>query len=740
MSKARRHEDDRLRREICGIGLITLGILILVSLLVGPAGAFPTAVVTFLKSVVGAGAYLVSLVLIGLGLVLLAQLGNVRARRTVLGSLVLFLVFLTVIHLQSEPGKEFDPNIRATMGGLIGAALAAALRRTFGEPGLFVILGGAIAGAIIVMSDVSGREVLLALGNSFVHTGHAIATAIGARRRRRKPNKADVIKRRRKESIPIAQEAAQGPVQEPAVLQQPLETHPPAQVPDRPTGEREPEPAAQGPQYMLFDKQSVYQLPSLDLLQFEPENGQGPSPQEMTDNIVLLEDTLESFGVTAKVTNYQCGPVITRYEVEPARGIRVSRIANLADDLALALATIDVRVEAPIPGKSAVGIEVPNRNSALVTLRSVLDSPAMRKNQSLLAFALGKDIAGEPVVADLARMPHLLIAGATNSGKSVCLNSIICSILFRAKPNEVRFIMIDPKRVELPAYDDIPHLLAPVVQTAREAQHVLRWAIKEMERRYDRFAIHGVRNIMEYNSDVDEDKRLPYIVIVIDELADLMMQSPSEFEFSICRIAQLARATGIHLVVATQRPSKDVVTGTIKANIPSRIAFAVASQVDSRIILDCNGAERLIGRGDMLYLPIDGTKPRRIQGCYVDRRETEALAEFIREQQEPEYLVPPLPPEAEEKGELQEEFDDELLQEAIRLVRSHNEASVSMLQRRFKIGYARAGRLIDAMERMNIVGPYEGSKARRVLPAPETIGPDDEFEQAETTSGHVEEG
>lgn len=738
MSKAKRHEDDRLRREICGIGLITLGILILVSLLVGPAGAFPTTVVTFLKSVVGAGAYLVSLVLIGLGIVLLAQLGNVRARRTVLGALVLFLVFLTVIHLQSEPGSEFDPDTRVTMGGLIGAALAAALRRTFGEPGLFVILGGAIAGAIIVMSDVSGREVLLALGNSFVHTGHAIATVIGARRRRRKPNKADVIKRRRKESISTAQEA----VQEPAALSRPTEPSPSpsAHAPDLPTEENEPQPAAQGSQYMLFDKQSVYQLPSLDLLQFEPESEQGPSPQEMTDNIVLLEDTLESFGVTAKVTNYQCGPVITRYEVEPARGIRVSRIANLADDLALALATIDVRVEAPIPGKSAVGIEVPNRNSALVTLRSVLDSPAMRKNQSLLAFALGKDIAGEPVVADLARMPHLLIAGATNSGKSVCLNSIICSILFRAKPNDVRFVMIDPKRVELPAYDDIPHLLAPVVQTAREAQHVLRWAIKEMERRYDRFAIHGVRNITEYNADVGDEKRLPYIVIVIDELADLMMQSPSEFEFSICRLAQLARATGIHLVVATQRPSKDVVTGTIKANIPSRIAFAVASQVDSRIILDCNGAERLIGRGDMLYLPIDGTKPRRIQGCYVDRRETEALAEFIREQQEPEYVVPPLPPEAEEKGELQEEFDDELLQEAIKLVRSHNEASVSMLQRRFKIGYARAGRLIDAMERMKIVGPYEGSKARRVLPAPEAADPDDEFEQAETASGYMEEG
>jgi len=459
-----------------------------------------------------------------------------------------------------------------------------------------------------------------------------------------------------------------------------------------------------------------YQLPPVDLLDAPPSEADVDDGAETTDNIVLVEDTLASFGISAKVVHHERGPVVTRYEVEPARGIRVSRIANLADDLALALAAIDVRVEAPVPGKSVIGIEVPNKRVAVVPLRSILETDAHRNAESKVSFGLGKDIPGHPVVADLAMMPHLLIGGATNSGKSVCLNAIIASILFQATPAEVQLILIDPKRVELTAYDGIPHLMAPIVHTAEEAADTLRKVIVEMQRRYDVFAVTGVRDMSEYNASVSPENQLPYVVILIDELADLMMQGAAEFEFSICRIAQLARATGIHLVVATQRPSVNVITGTIKANIPSRIAFAVAQQVDSRTILDSNGAERLVGRGDMLFAPVYASKPIRAQGAFISPQDIERLAEFLRAQGEPQFsIVPEWPAEGGALGRTAETDDDPLLVPAAEFVAAHDEASVSMIQRRFKVGYARAGRLIDTMERRGIVGPYEGSKPRQVL-------------------------
>jgi len=469
---------------------------------------------------------------------------------------------------------------------------------------------------------------------------------------------------------------------------------------------------------------SHYTLPSLELL---TKNKRKPASEEHEDAVnkmEILEQTLSSFGIDAKVVEIERGPRVTRYEIRAPRGVRVSRITNLADDLAYSMAALDVRVEAPVPGKGVIGIEVPNSQAVFVDLLEILHSPEAENMPSKIAFALGKDITGNPRMADLAKMPHMLIAGATNSGKSVCLNTIIATILFRARPDEVKFLLIDPKRVELSLFSGIPHLVAPVAHDVKEAAGLLRWAIREMEKRYELFADLGVRNIAGYNerAKLDEDEGLDpmcYLVIVIDELADLMMQAKGEIEASICRLAQLARATGIHLVVATQRPSVNVITGTIKANISSRIAFAVASQADSRVIMDINGAERLVGSGDMLYLPIDEAKPTRIQGAYISEKDINKLVRHLKEQAQPQYSAEAV--EAEKAGVTtggDEEMVDEMFEKALEYVLSTKYASASMLQRRLRVGYTRAARLIDMMEEKGYIGPADGSKPREVYISP----------------------
>ena len=417
------------------------------------------------------------------------------------------------------------------------------------------------------------------------------------------------------------------------------------------------------------------------------------------------------------------GPVITRYEIQPGPGVKVSRITNLADDLALALAAQSVRIEAPVPGKPVVGIEVPNTHRDVVYMKEVLASPEYQNHPSKLALALGKDISGAPLIADLKRCLHLLIAGATGSGKSICLNTIIASLLFRATPEEVRLLMIDPKRVELVNYNGIPHLISPVVQDPKKAATALRWAVGEMERRYELFADTGVRNIDGYNdlarsSDKAGDEQglepLPYIVIIVDELADLMLVASNDVEDAICRLAQMARAAGMFLIIATQRPSVDVITGLIKANIPSRIAFAVSSQADSRTILDMSGAEKLLGKGDMLYFPIGAAKATRAQGAWILDQDVNNLVDFWKQQT---YEVSEIDVVAETAAAVERapEPEDELFDDAVRLVVDTGQASVSMLQRRFRIGYSRAARLIDAMELKGIVGEHQGSKPREVL-------------------------
>ncbi|WP_445671180.1 DNA translocase FtsK [Paenibacillus sp. FSL K6-2524] len=459
-----------------------------------------------------------------------------------------------------------------------------------------------------------------------------------------------------------------------------------------------------------------YQLPSFRLLSKPAGASKSGDQADYMQTARKLEATLESFGVRARVLEVVRGPAVTRYEIQPDIGVKVSRIVNLTDDIALALAAKDIRMEAPIPGKSAIGIEVPNSEVSLVTMREVMETSTFLEAESKLSIAFGRDISGATIVGNLTKMPHLLVAGATGSGKSVCINGIITSILYKAKPNEVKFLMVDPKMVELNMYNGIPHLLAPVVTDPRRASLALKKIVVEMEKRYELFSKSGARNVEGYNLMMKDnpDAVLPYIVVIVDELADLMMVAAKDVEDAIARLAQMARAAGIHLIIATQRPSVDVITGVIKANIPSRIAFGVSSQVDSRTILDMAGAEKLLGRGDMLFMPMGASKPVRVQGAFMSDQEVEAIVGYVRGQGQAEYDES-LVPEVEDEVQGEEEVMDELYDQAVQIILEAKQASVSLLQRRMRVGYTRAGRLIDSMEARGIVGPYEGSKPREVL-------------------------
>ena len=480
-------------------------------------------------------------------------------------------------------------------------------------------------------------------------------------------------------------------------------------------------------EHTLTVEDENYEFPPMNLLSEGESKGIKGGKRALADTASKLQKTLYSFGVSAKVENVSVGPAITRYELKPAEGVRVSKIANLADDIALNLAAKTIRIEAPIPGKQAVGIEVPNEESEVVHIRDILETELFKNHKSKLAFALGKDVSGDAIITDIAKMPHVLIAGATGSGKSVCINTLISSIIYKAKPSEVKLVMIDPKIVELSVYNGIPHLLIPVVTDPKKAAGALAWAVQEMENRYTMFASKGVRDLKGYNEAVEKDDnfgKLPHIVIIIDELADLMMVAKGDVEDAICRLAQKARAAGMHLVIATQRPSVDVITGLIKANIPSRIAFAVSSQVDSRTILDQVGAEKLLGKGDMLFFPTGAPKPVRIQGAFISDKEVEKLVNFVKANGETtyrdditEYIEKANSTDKEiDEGALDSDDEtDPLLNDAIETVIETGQASTSFIQRRFKVGYARAGRIIDQMEERGIISGYQGSKPREVL-------------------------
>ncbi|MFT8709800.1 MAG: DNA translocase FtsK, partial [Sporolactobacillus sp.] len=621
-------------------------------------------------------------------------------------------------------------------GGIIGAIGFAFFHYLFATIGtrfmagfLFLVAGILITGRSL--GDVS-RRVFGSIGKGLQQIGAELLQRLKMLMTRKKPKRP--TKQPRRAAVEGQDEAA-SPFTDSTPEIHDFNEHPVETLDDSENSEMTAEPdklakqqtqEAPGELVADFSQLAVenedYQLPPLDLLNNPRKNAQNNERKHIAENVRTLERTFESFGVRAAVREVHLGPAVTRYEVYPEAGVKVSRILNLSDDLALALAAKDIRIEAPIPGKSAVGVEVPNQEVAMVGLREVLESKHAHLSRSRLSVGLGRDISGEPILSDLNKMPHLLVAGATGSGKSVCINSIIISLLMRTKPSEVKLFMIDPKMVELTVYNGIPHLLTPVVTDPGKAAQGLKNIVGEMERRYELFSESGTRNLEGYNEMVrrynaeHEEKQnfMPYIVVIIDELADLMMVASKDVEETVTRLAQMARAAGIHLIIATQRPSVDIITGVIKANIPSRIAFSVSSMMDSRTILDSGGAEKLLGKGDMLFLPIGASKPIRIQGAYLSDDEVEHVVTYVIGQQKASYrkdMIPTGSPAETEPNEV----DDALFDQAVELVANMQTASVSMLQRRFRIGYTRAARLIDAMEDHHIVGPYEGSKPRSVL-------------------------
>lgn len=682
---------------LSGILVIALSLLVLVSLFSDRAGVVGGFLHRVLLTLFGWGAY--PLPAVSLAGALLALSGMSIEKIQVIGALLVFLAAVGAMHFVIAPEAFLAAGTLGRGGGIVGAVMATFLLRLFGRVGAWIILAATALSGLVLINERS----LVALAG---------CTRFRRMPRARAPN-TRVVQEEGESGRPPEQ-AAESKEVPPSPAGSPLRAEAaPTAGPVVKTGMAEPV----GTPVQLTIPQVVgpYQLPPVTLLRKPVRLKNYRLEKDIAENVRLLEETLNNFGISAKVTEVSRGPAITRYEIHPAPGTKVSRIVGLADDIALSLAATDVRIEAPIPGKAAIGIEVPNKEITPVYLREVIDTPVFARETSPLTIALGKDISGTPVVADLAKMPHLLIAGATGSGKSVCINALISSILFKATPAQVKFLLIDPKMVELTAYNGIPHLISPVVTDVRKAAGVLNWAVTEMENRYSLFAAAGVRDIKRYNETRPPANALPYIVIVIDELADLMMVSPAEVEEAICRLAQMARAAGLHLVVATQRPSVDVITGLIKANIPSRLSFAVSSQTDSRTILDMNGAEKLLGRGDMLFLPVGASKPQRVQGAFISDGEVEELVNFWRGQGEPEFQEAILAVQPKEKETPADEAEDELFGKALELVVEAGQASASYLQRRLRIGYTRAARIIDQLAEKGYVGPAEGSKPRPVL-------------------------
>lgn len=716
--------------EWIGLILVVLGVWMAIGLFFAANGEMGRWVSAHLRHFAGLCAWIVPLLTTAIGVRLVAGKFWLSTPRIVIGSLTLFLAVIGFCHLRVPAGRWFDPQLTVTAGGWLGGAVCWTIEPWMGRAGLVLVLVALAFGSLMTLLDRSVAEFLdwgSGVGRRIGDSGRAFVQSQRDQRAQR-PSKSrrssahggytpSFASDENAEVFPAGGEAHDviGPEtdQTGADASAEPETLPKRRV----SGKRKPAaPPQESTGQMVMDidpDPNGYKLPPSSLLA-EAEPPKRTTEAEMRKKIELIENKLSTFGVGATVVEVAQGPTITRYELQLEQGVRVARVAALEDDLALALAARRVRIEAPIPGKSLVGIELPSDNPRTVSLREVVEDDDFRNSRSLLMFALGRDISNKVHVADLARMPHLLIAGATASGKSIGLNALICSILMRATPEQVKFVMIDPKQVELSLYEGIPHLICPVVKDVKQADGILKAAVREMERRYEMLARAHTRNIEGYNAQHEE--KMPYMVIVIDELADLMIQRKQQVEGSIQRLTQMARATGVHLVVATQRPSVDVVTGVIKSNLPCRIAFFTPSQVDSRTILDTAGAERLIGRGDMLYKPADTSIPTRIQGCFVSEREVQQLTSYLRDQALPDYTLTPIETgdPAIDGGE-SNGGEDELYNDALRLVVKSGSASASMLQRRFRIGYNRASRLIETMEDRGIVGGSDGQKSREIL-------------------------
>lgn len=696
-----------------GVILVAVGLMVLASLirferldlpfytshpnippknLLGIFGAYLGGIIVFLFG--RPASFLIPIFILILGVKFFRQQIPYLSMPRILGILILLLSISSLIGMFNLKNEY----IRFYYAGFLGAVISNFITSYFSRLGGFIILV-----TFIILSLALVTELLISsLFLNIINKTNSILKPIFSFRMKPKPLVIKPVFTERKEPKESLVSAAKPKIPESAIKPIPPSS-PKIQIKTKLAISE----TKVKPQELKIDD---YHLPSLDLLESPPPLEARQIKEDLAANARILEDTLDDFGISVKVTDIERGPIITRYELEPAPGVKLNRIVALSDDIALSMKAQSVRIVAPIPGKGRVGVEVPNTQSTFVYLKEVLASPEFQKSESKLTLALGKDIAGQPVMADLGDMPHLLIAGTTGSGKTVCVNCLILSMLFKATPNELKFLMVDPKMVELAPFNGLAHLLCPVVTDAKKASVALNWVVNEMEERYQLLAKIGVRNIEAYNQ---RQEKLPYIVVIIDELADLMNVARDQIENAITRLAQLSRAVGIHLLLATQRPSVDVITGVIKANFPARISFKVASKVDSRTVLDMNGADKLLGRGDMLFLRPGESKLIRAQGSLINDKEIERIVDFIKSQAEPVYDEEIL--KEHQKSVFVNGQKDEFYEQAVKVIMESGQASVSILQRRLRLGYTRAARIIDMMEQEGIIGPFEGSKPRKIL-------------------------
>ena len=726
------------KQEIVGILIIAWGIFSVIALFEGAAGLAGELAADFYKFFLGDTALTLPALLIILGYKLVKGIEIKKGQLRIFGFLLAYISSLTIYHISQDFSSSFNQGLLGNGGGLIGGLLSLIFETFFGYIGSQIILISLTIIGLLLFFDIFLLDFISQILNG--------STSFVGKLKNLTPNFVffdnfpsltkflnniwSFIKNLSKSKKEKNIQNPENKDEQPAITDSHKNDNKQENFKNKDeqtemnwleAAEEDPKEknVEENPEKLdkllnQADKSEDYTKPPLKLLKNET------NPQDKAKNkSELLEKTLDNFGINANVVNVRKGPTLTRYEVQPETGVKVSKIVNLSDDIALSLAAEDVRIEAPIPGKSALGIEVPHQGASLVRLKGILQSEKFNSEVSeKLQIALGRAIDGNPVVADLTEMPHLLIAGATGSGKSVCINSIITSLLFQHSPQDLKMLLIDPKKVELVNYKKLPHLFSPLVTDCKKAAGTLKLIVEEMEKRYDLFAETGTKGIDSYNQQAEE--KLPYIVVIIDELSDLMMVAANEVEDAICRLAQMSRAAGIHLVIATQRPSVDVITGLIKANIPSRIAFAVSSNTDSRTILDESGAEKLLGDGDMLFYPVGAKKPHRVQGSFITNTEVDRVVSFVKNQTDPEFFVDEEKFDDLKLEDLDEE-EDELLEDAIKLVVEYR-ASISMLQRRLHIGHSRAARLIDKMEEMGIVGPYNGPQPREVLITEEDLG------------------
>ena len=730
--KSKGKAPSKMNTDILGMIILAVGVIVLISLFSSRMGIIGNVINGTTFSMMGFGGYFFPLFIIGAGVVLLLERFDKIQLRIILSLSIIFIGFLIVLDGINPLDLTFLERIRQGVeiskanrgGGLLGSFFGFFLYKLFGSIGTYVVVAFAITVSLLIITNLTVKEVI-----SKAKKITPQMDAVTGKRRQKEVSKEDGKKNLKAltiddEQIRISDYSSQFQADNQEEPQEKTPKKKPIKLDEEIVQKEAVQIDSQAKEKQEQAQKIVYRIPPMSLLNSPGKKGESNDRKHILDNARMIEETMKNFGIEASVSHINVGPTITCYELSPAPGIKLSRIVSLSDNIALSLASSDIRIEAPIPGKAAVGIEVPNKVKDMVLFKELMQSREFADTDTDIPLALGKDINGKVVVSSIDKMPHLLIAGATGSGKSVCINTIIMSLVYKSSPDDVKLLLIDPKVVELSVYNGIPHLLIPVVTDAKKAAFALNWAVGEMEKRYKLFAKNNVRDIKSYNEKHGEDgEKIPKIVIIIDELADLMMVAAQEIEDYIARLAQMARAAGMYLIVATQRPSVDVITGTIKANIPSRISFAVSSQVDSRTILDMAGAEKLLGQGDMLFYPSSYSKPVRLQGAFISNKEVEEVVSFLQNQNETMYDEDVIEIVQNTKN-IDMHETDELLSEAVSLVMNEGVASISLLQRKLRIGYARAARLIDEMETRGIVGGFEGSKPRKVLVSEEDFEED----------------